>query len=433
MKKSFSKIIAIALIIALNYAGLLSVGKTMAVFSDTETSEGNTFTSGALDISASPDSFSQEIIDRIVEIPITIDHSQTTVPGQYKMTITESGASEHNLCSALTADLRDGHDVSLYSGALIELNSATTTMSIASGESYTLRVSTSSALAKELNGKTCKFEIHVVAWQEGVENPTDGGFADSEIIFGAITSWAFGGGVALNEFLPNPTGSDSADMPNGEWVELYNNSSEAKDVSGWYVRDSSDGTGHQIFIDSEHAVAQTIGAKSWLVVYMNKEFLNNKTDTVRLFDDNDNPVDSYSYCGPLTSGGNCGSIPENKSFARIPDGTGEWVDPIPTPGGVNEIGNEISVERSAVFEEENGGGEDSDIAMETVVEEENTVTQEVTPTPITDEEPFVPEITEIADPAIVEETITETVETVIIIASEPEPKGSLEVTGEVIS
>jgi len=418
MKKSFSKILTIALIVALNYAGLSAVGRSLSSFSDTETSEGNIFTSGALDIFVSPDSFSKEITDQGVEIPITIDHAQTTVPGQYKMTITEGGGSEHNLCVALTADLLDGHDVSLYSGALLELNSATTTMSIASGESYTLRVSTSSELAKELNGKTCKFGINIVAWQEGVPDPMDGGFLDTETISGEITSWAFGSGIVLNEFLPNPTGSDSADIPNGEWVELYNNSSTTKDLSGWYVRDSSDGTGHQIFIDSEHTgrETQTIGAKSWLVVYMNKEFLNNKTDTVWLFDSNGNVVDTYSYCGPLTSGGNCGSIPENKSFARIPDGVGEWVDPIPTPGGVNELGNETSTEQSAVFEDENEDTVDSDIVTETVVEEENITTED---------------ITEITEPAIVEETITDAVEAVIITEPDPEPQELLEVADKV--
>jgi hypothetical protein len=37
-----------------------------------------------------------------------------------------------------------------------------------------------------------------------------------------------------------------------------------------------------------------------------------------------------------TGNGGCGIVPPNKSFARIPDGVGPWVDPIPTPGEQNK-------------------------------------------------------------------------------------------------
>ena len=35
-----------------------------------------------------------------------------------------------------------------------------------------------------------------------------------------------------------------------------------------------------------------------------------------------------------------GAVPVDKSYARIPDGIGSWVDPFPTPGGPNTINNE---------------------------------------------------------------------------------------------
>ena len=422
MKKEISKIVALLIIIALNYAGLSAVGTTLAFFGDTETSEGNTFTAGVLDISASPDFFSQEIAEQVIEIPLTIDHTLTTVSGQYKMIIAEGDPSEHSFCLALTADLRDGNNDSLYSGSLLDLNSATTTMSIAPGESYLLRVSTSSPIAKELNGKKCTFEIKVVAWQATVENPTDGGFTDTEIISGEIIANVSSNdsGVVLNEFLPNPKGDDFADRPNGEWVELYNNSDTAKDLSGWYIRDNLDDANHKILIDLTHTglTDQIIGAKGWLVVYMNKSLLNNSEgDSVRLFDSNDVLVDSYTYVLPMEfcvlkptpgevndetgngGGGGCASdVKEDKSYARIPDGVGEWVDPVPTPG------------------EPNISEESQDMITESVMENVDTVietpTEEILPSEM--EETIVSEIIEEIPPAIEPETIEEAITEVLV-------------------
>jgi hypothetical protein len=167
--------------------------------------------------------------------------------------------------------------------------------------------------------------------------------------------------VVLNEFLPNPHGieygfdfgNDSSDMPQGEWVELYNNDNVKHDLTGWYIRDELDSESHQIFINSENTnlATTTIEANGWLVVYMNKAFFNNGGDTVRLFNANDELVDSHNYDNSNycdlepTPGeenvdnpsGSCTSVPENKAFARIPDGTGDWVDPIPTPGQANRL------------------------------------------------------------------------------------------------
>lgn len=41
--------------------------------------------------------------------------------------------------------------------------------------------------------------------------------------------------VVINEFIPNPSGSDNAPKPGGEWVELYNNSGSSVDVAGWVL------------------------------------------------------------------------------------------------------------------------------------------------------------------------------------------------------
>lgn len=179
--------------------------------------------------------------------------------------------------------------------------------------------------------------------------------------------------IVLNEFLPNPDssanglnfGDDADDMPNGEWVELYNNGDVPIDVAGWRIEDASGGGGntHAVVSDTNTNTGDTIVAPhGWLVVYMNKPTLNNTGDTLRLFTNTNSEVDSYTYDDPSdfcekdpTPGNTNGNDPSgigtpgngpnadcpqnqvapNKSYARIPDGVGAFVDPIPTPGSEN--------------------------------------------------------------------------------------------------
>ena len=146
--------------------------------------------------------------------------------------------------------------------------------------------------------------------------------------------------IILNEFLPNPYGDDEAGMPDGEWVELFNNSDIDIDVDGWYLYDSYDE--HPLEITPENSdnngdpadIGETVvPSYGWLVVYVNGKYsgwLNNAGgDNIRLYDgeiDVGMLVSSYAYTSDAPSG---------KSFARIPDGIGEWVDPVPTPGATN--------------------------------------------------------------------------------------------------
>ena len=49
--------------------------------------------------------------------------------------------------------------------------------------------------------------------------------------------------------------------------------------------------------------------------------------------------------------GSLGAVPSDKSYARIPDGVDNWVDPIPTPGGPNILESEIINQEEAIEEE----------------------------------------------------------------------------------
>lgn len=172
------------------------------------------------------------------------------------------------------------------------------------------------------------------------------------------------GDVVLNEFLPNPTGADSEDMPDGEWVELYNNENFDIDLTNWYVTDASGVVGNTVFINATTSITNissgttTIPANGFMVVYMNKQVLNNTGDTVKLFDSASVEKDSHEYdtsneCTNTPTPGDenvddstgaCGTVPVGKSFARFIDGTGPWVDPEPTPGEENRFSRQDLVD-----------------------------------------------------------------------------------------
>ena len=81
-------------------------------------------------------------------------------------------------------------------------------------------------------------------------------------------------GLRINEFLPNPVGSD-----NGEWVELYNHSSSTLNLNGWQLDDEDNGSRPHHF-----TATATISAFGYLVISkeISKLSLNNTHDSVRL-------------------------------------------------------------------------------------------------------------------------------------------------------
>ncbi len=143
------------------------------------------------------------------------------------------------------------------------------------------------------------------------------------------------GDVVLNEFLPNPEGYDNAAMPDGEWVELYNRGGADVDVAGWVIYDNDDS--HELYITNSNTDTNdtVVSAGGWLVVYRNSDSdfnLNNDGDSVRLYDSypvvDSNLIDEYTYTVEKAEG---------FSYARIPDGFDNWVDPVPTPGTSNQV------------------------------------------------------------------------------------------------
>jgi hypothetical protein len=136
----------------------------------------------------------------------------------------------------------------------------------------------------------------------------------SAFIFSSPTSAQ----VVINEYLPAPTSGDP------EWIELYNPTDTAIDLTGYQLDDGEGGT-------NPYTLSTTINALNYLVVYdsESKIGLNNGADEVRLLNPSGQVVDSTSYSSTLSG----------KSYGRIPNGTGSFqlVDN-PTPNASNGEG-----------------------------------------------------------------------------------------------
>jgi len=255
----------------------------------------------------------------------------------------------------------------IYENTLSGVNATTTTDGL-----IDFGISAASNLLAN-NGDECEIEIHVRAWQSNFTEFDIGRFSQEEIINLKITATEnIGGSVVLNEVLPNPEGSDSQGGLQGEWVELYNLSSSPVDLTDWYIKDEA---GNTVYITASSTLngRTTIGVPGsgleWVVVFMSGAILNNTGDTVYFYDNNDVLFDSYSFGSSVNDAdsdsnntpqgnnenpsGSETSAQEGKSDARIPDGIGDWIDPVPTPGSPNiidEITEEIEIEAEVEVE-----------------------------------------------------------------------------------
>ncbi len=140
--------------------------------------------------------------------------------------------------------------------------------------------------------------------------------------------------IVMNEFVANPVGDDSAVMPEGEWIELYNIVDEDIDVANWYFTNHDD---EVITITAERTSSGStvVPGHGALVVFLNTDFLDNDEETLSLFAPHslDTPADDVRE--DVVEYEHAAVLPHGKSFARFPDGIGVWIDPETTPGEEN--------------------------------------------------------------------------------------------------
>jgi len=393
MYKSFIKILSILLIIGLNWAGLSAVMETFAFFNDVENSV-NTFSAALLDFSVTKRNISgfigMEALSEIASASV-VTKKTGSLNIQYEVNAEEISGND-DFCNALMMEV-EHNGVEKHDGPLLSFSAPTTTQL----GTWEFEIDLPVSATNVPHGAECNVDLVFKGWRTDVATFEESGFTDEERIELRLISRM----IVLNEFLPNPNGlvpdygfdfgEDNSTMPQGEWVELYNNSDFNYDLAGWYIWDDSGDIANKIEITTDNTAPSTtvIEGHSWLVVYMNKEVFDNDGDTVKLFDQNDKLVDSHTYIGndycemEPTPGeenttevdGSCGGVPPNKSYARIPDGIGYWVDPVPTPGGPNKLEEEIFEEELVIEETSDDGNTEEDVTTEEVA----TSTEEIIP------------------------------------------------------
>jgi len=70
-----------------------------------------------------------------------------------------------------------------------------------------------------------------------------------------------------------------------------------------------------------------------------RKFTNGLIDEVKIYNRALDAIEILEHNGDVSIPS--GSVPADKSYARIPDGSPNWVDPIPTPGAPNKLEEEI--------------------------------------------------------------------------------------------
>ena len=377
---NFMRAIFVGLGITLCFT-VLAVQVCWAYFSDTKTASDNLYEAGILKFALdSENDFAPDLSATTLFSTRTINLEQTgTLDFQYNMRVIDATSS---LCDVLA--IKD--DLTNTFVSLADYQSATTTLAIKASWNFTLQLSNTNS---SYQNETCIFKFIIDAWQTNLENNSHG-FTHQEILWSSIKRQS---DIVLNEFLPHPTGlnpdygfdfgTDSSQMPQGEWVELYNSGSAPVNVFNWHIEDA--GPNHIITITSENTNTSStmINSGDWLVVYLNHSVFNNTGDIVTLYNSSGILIDSYVYdtsnaCflkptpgedNPSTGSGQaatstCSVVPGNKSYARIPDGIGPWYDPIPTPGLPNRMGEGGVKEIKGTNEEKGGEMENDELKIE---------------------------------------------------------------------
>ncbi|MCG2699322.1 lamin tail domain-containing protein [Candidatus Parcubacteria bacterium] len=384
MNKHISKMLCLLLILGLNWAGLSAVGDTFAYFNDIENAQENTLSAGTLDFRLTKQNAGGFVG---MENDGEIFHTSVAIPepGSMPMQYFVYSANATPVCSEFIVRVKE-NETEIFNGSLPDFLSATTTAFGTWKFEFDLPVG-----APVSQEDLCQADIIFSAWREEIASPEESGFFDIETLSLNLKAKT----IVLNEVLANPN-PDYPYPANREFIELKNNGDAPVDAAGWKVSEISGVSEKKYTITtsggSNSAVpyggSTIIPAGGWLVLLLSDAtVLNNNGDTIRLYDSGDNKLDEYSY--EIAKYG--------MSDARYLDGIGAWVDPIPTPGGMNILEGENAcaapsaaqaetstpdvdvieeVLAQEVAKEENVEVEEQNFEEEPVVEEESVIEEE---------------------------------------------------------
>lgn len=224
---------------------------------------------------------------------------------------------------SLSISLSNDEDIIILNGTCLSLSAAPSSTSssttLFSSFSYT------SSLGAAKNNKTLERRADG-SWSESLYDGGTPGRQNSIWQIAATSPSPLLPNILITELLPNPSGSDDAFFPLGEWLEFYNNGSASVDLRGFALRDKNGGklylTDTNSYSSQEKIISGTIiYPNSYLLVYRNGDSdfsLDNEYDDIFLVDDKQNNLTSISYSNSK----------ENLSWQK--DGF-QWVLSTPTP------------------------------------------------------------------------------------------------------
>lgn len=139
--------------------------------------------------------------------------------------------------------------------------------------------------------------------------------------------------IVINEFMASNT-STLADQDGeyDDWIELYNNSSESVDISGYYLSDDAEDL-------KEWALPEgtILDGNSYLIIWADKDEeqtglhadfkLSSTSESIFLTDTTRGVIDEVSYINQST----------DISYGRMANGTGSFTSMSPTPNAENSI------------------------------------------------------------------------------------------------
>lgn len=300
---------------------LLLPATTSAFFNDTETSPEQLFQASELQLLVSPTAQTLTIGAALPSphTAVTIASSEHSLSANYDI---ETTSTEGDSDFCLSLDTSFATDGSAVGGPAASYSSGVLTTFADWDVSFT-----TANPATLTHGQSCTFTFLVTAWQSNMTKVT-AGYRDTTNFSITVTASQ----VVLNEVLAKP------DIGAREFIELYNNSDFDVNVAGWEIREVTGAgatTSHQVVSSSTEASdmvaydesgSTVVPAHGFLALQFTggSPYLNNDGDNIVL-SDGANILDEYSF----------GEAIIGKSDARIPDGIGAWIDPIPTPGEPN--------------------------------------------------------------------------------------------------
>lgn len=182
------------------------------------------------------------------------------------------------------------------------------------------------------------FESSVTNLKQYIENRRATIFAELESLIGScqdFNSPLIVGDLVINEFMASNNSLSTISDPNGgypDWIELYNNSNQSISLENIYLSNDLDFTKHWRFPKD-----LSIGAGEYLIVWADRDLeeeglhtsfkLNKDRGAIYLSDESGIMLDSVSYRDQET----------NISFARMPNGVGEFRAEEPTHGESNDL------------------------------------------------------------------------------------------------